>query len=69
MNDADIYKLVKEEVDFDPSKTETLYVFVNINNKKKENGQLDFAIDGIIPWITDDVSDKVFHNTLKVLSL
>ena len=26
VNDADVYSLVKEEVDFDPTKTEELYV-------------------------------------------
>lgn len=32
VNDADIYSLVKEEVDFDPLKTEKLKVYLNINN-------------------------------------
>ena len=33
VNDADIYNLVKEEVDFDPSRTETLNVHLKINKK------------------------------------
>ena len=32
VNDADVYSLVKEEVDFDPSKIETLSVALNVNN-------------------------------------
>ena len=32
VNDADIYSLVKEEVDFDPTKTEALGVALNVND-------------------------------------
>ena len=32
VNDADIYSFVKEEVDFDPTKTETLAVRLNVND-------------------------------------
>ena len=31
VNDADFYSLVKEEADFDPTKTELLFVGLNIN--------------------------------------
>ena len=37
VNGEDIYNLPKEEVDFDPTKTETLEVYLNINDKKKSN--------------------------------
>ena len=32
VNDLDIYSFTKEEVDYDPSKTEPLYVLLNIND-------------------------------------
>ena len=32
VNDADVYSLVKEEVDFDPSKTEALTVRLKVND-------------------------------------
>ena len=32
VNDADVYSLVKEEVDYDPSKTETLTVALKVND-------------------------------------
>ena len=51
VNGADIYNLVKEEVNFDPTKTETLHAELRINDKS--------AIDGSIPWIIDDVEDKI----------
>ena len=51
VNDADFFTLVKEEVDYDPSKTETLNVILFINDK--------LAIGGNMPWIAEDVSDKV----------
>ena len=38
VNGEDVYNLVKEEVDFDPTKTETLLVFLNLNDKKDRNG-------------------------------
>ena len=38
VNDADIYNLVKEEVDFDPTKTEALHVLLQINDKKDSDG-------------------------------
>ena len=58
VNDADLYSLVKEEADFDPTKTEPLKVFLNIN-EKKSNGRLEWTIGGSMPWYIDDVSDKV----------
>ena len=33
VNDADIYSLVKEEADYDPTKTETLTVILKVNDK------------------------------------
>ena len=46
VNDADFFTLVKEEVDYDPSKTETLTVKVNINDneKKDKNGIYVYTI-------------------------
>ena len=44
INDAEFFALVKEEVDYDPSKTESLFVKLNINNKKK-NGYLVRTIE------------------------
>lgn len=32
VNDANIYSLVKEEVDYDPTKTEVIKVLLSINN-------------------------------------
>ena len=32
VNDADIYSLVKEEADYDPTKTEALWVIVSVND-------------------------------------
>ena len=37
VNDADVYILPKEEVDYDPSKTEPLNVQLNINDKEVIN--------------------------------
>ena len=38
VNDAEFYSLVKEEADFDPTKTEKLLVGLNINDQKDCNG-------------------------------
>ena len=46
VNDADIYNLVKEEVDYDPTKTEALIVVLNINEKTNENDEPEWAITG-----------------------
>ena len=51
VNDADIYSLVKEEVDFDPTKTEELSGGVNVNGKN--------AISGKTPWIIDEVEERI----------
>ena len=52
VNDADIYSLVKEEPDYDPSKTETLKLFqLKVNEK--------LTISGSMPWIIDDVEEKI----------
>ena len=53
---------MKEEVDYDPTKTETLYVRLNINDKKDNQ---EWAIYGSMPWIIDDVADKV-ENVLGI---
>ena len=52
VNDVDIYSLVKEEADYDPSKTETLWV-----NKLKVNEKL--IISEPTPWIINEVEDKI----------
>ena len=61
VNDEDVYSLVKEEVDFDPSKTEQLGALLNINDKKDSNGPGGFGwtIGGYIPWIVDEVEEKI----------
>ena len=61
VNDEDIYTLAKEGVDYDPSKTEVLDVSLNLNDKKDKSGYqgLEWAISGSIPWIVNDVGDKV----------
>ena len=51
MNDADVYSLPKEEVDFDPTKTEKLSAKLSINDKN--------TISAPMPWIVNDVSDKI----------
>ena len=52
VNDADIYSLVKEEIDYDPTKTETLEAGLGLN----DNGDLVFEM---MPWIIEEVADKV----------
>ena len=68
VNDDDIYVLPKEEVDFDPTKTEPLYVDLNVNNKQVNSGYM--------PWIINDVSEKIESalgmdplNSLEVMNL
>ena len=51
VNDAEIYSLVKEEVDYDPTKTEELFVELKVNMK--------VAISRHMPWIINDVADKI----------
>ena len=51
INDTDVYSLVKEEADYDPSKTEELYVGLKVNDI--------WTITGSMPWIIDDVEDKM----------
>ena len=50
---------MKEEVDFDPTKTETLSVYLNINDQKNSKGQREWAISGNTPWIINDVEEKI----------
>ena len=52
INDADIYSLTKEEVDYDPSKTENLGV-----SSFKVNEKVIFTIS--TPWIVDEVDEKI----------
>ena len=59
VNDVDFFTLVKEEADYDPSKTESLDVKLNINDKMKDNNIYQNLITGSIPWIAEDVSEKV----------
>ena len=59
MNDADIYCLIKEEVDYDPSKIETLEVHLNMNDIKNKKGKENWIIFGSMPWIIEDVDEKV----------
>ena len=52
VNDEDIYSLIKEEVDYDPTKTETLNVqSLKVNDKE--------SINESMPWINTDVEEKV----------
>ena len=51
INDADFYSLPKEEVDYDPTQTETLRVAILVNGK--------LAASESMPWIIEDFSDKV----------
>ena len=59
VNDADIYCLLKEEVDYDPTKTEELYVCLIINDQKENDGEEKWAIEKSMPWIIQDVDEKV----------
>ena len=59
VNDAEYHSLIREEVDYDPTKTEELNVKLNINDKKDINDQHEWAIDGLMPWILDDVEDRI----------
>ena len=51
---------MKEEIDYDPSKTERLLVNLNLNDKKG-NGHygLDWMILGSVPWIIDEVDERI----------
>ena len=51
VNDEDIYSLIKEEVDYDPTKTETLKVTLKVNDKA--------TISGPMPWIIGDIEEKI----------
>ena len=51
VNDQDIYSLIKEEVDYDPSKTETMEVNLKVNEKE--------TISGSMPWYIEDVEEKI----------
>ena len=51
VNGRDIFNLPREEVDFDPSRTENLEVQLKVNDAK--------AIDGNMPYIVEDVNEKI----------
>ena len=51
VNDADIHNLVKEELEFDPTKTEKISVKLTVNEK--------VTIAGSVPWIINDVEEKI----------
>ena len=51
INGEDIYNLVKEEFDYDPTKTEALHLNLSINKK--------LAISGTTSWIIEEVDDKI----------
>ena len=51
VNDIDFYKLVKEEVDYDPTRTELLSVKFEVNDTK--------VISGSTPWYIEDIEDKI----------
>ena len=53
---------MKEEVDFDPSKTEQLATYLNMNDKKfSKKGMefLEYTFKGYVPWIVDEVEEKI----------
>ena len=50
---------MKEEVDYDPSKTEDLEVKLNINDQKDNNGEPLWIISRHTPWIIEDIEDKI----------
>ena len=52
VNGVDYYSLVKEEVDYDPSKTEELKVR-NFEMNDKE------IVTISMPWIIDEIEDRI----------
>ena len=52
---------MKEEINYDPSKTETLDVALNINDKEDSNGfaGLEWPIEGNVPWIVYEVEERI----------
>ena len=59
VNDADIYSLTKEEVDYNPSKTEPLKVDLSLKDKQESNEEPEYTISGETPWIIDEVEEKI----------
>ena len=53
VNDEDLYSLTKEEVDFDPSKTESLRVSLVVNEILTINKYAP------VPFIIDEVDDRI----------
>ena len=51
---------MKEEVDYDPTKTEVLNVKLCINDKKDYNNEPEFLFDGsMMPWIVEEIESKI----------
>ena len=51
VNGENVHNLVKEEVEYDPSKTEALNVYLTVNDT--------VAISGSTPWIIEEVEDTI----------
>ena len=51
VNGSSVHNLVKEEVEYDPTKTKALSVNLKVNDT--------VAISGSTPWIIDEVEDKI----------
>ena len=50
---------MREEVDFDPTKTEELNVKLSINDKKDINNEPAWVIDELMPWILEEIESKI----------
>ena len=50
---------MREEVNFDPTKTEELDVKLSINDKKDITNQPAWVIDGPMPWILEEFESKI----------
>ena len=50
---------MREEVDFDPTKTEELNVKLCINDKKNNDNEPTWVFDGTIPWIIEEIENKI----------
>ena len=51
VNGENVHNLVKEEVEYDPSKTEAMSVHLTVNDTK--------AISGSTPWIVEEIEGKI----------
>ena len=50
---------MREEIDFDPTKTEELNVKLSINDKKDNDNEPAWVLDGSIPWIIEEIESKI----------